>query len=335
MRTSKDARVLARVALGTASALLVTVSMAAGQGSSIPAEKKRPRNWTAPRTPWGDPDLQGYYNNTTENGTPLERPDEFAGRKLDEIQGPELAKMRQDIERRTTERNHGPLNGPGWWENYLNLDRGSQAWFVVDPPDGRIPPQTSDAGRRAAARDAVRQSRGSADSYEDRSLYDRCISRGIPGSMMPAIYGNSFQIIQSNGSVAILYEMIHEARIIPLDPAPHVGGAIRQYMGDARGHWDGDTLVVDTINFRDNLAYRGSDGGSLRITERFTRISADMVKWSITLDDPHTWTRPWTIALPLTRDNQPVPSYECHEGNYALGHILSAARADERAATQK
>ena len=315
--------------------IVLTAVVAAAQSTSIPAERLKPRNYTTPRTPWGDPDLQGYYNNTTEQGTPLERPDEFAGRKLEEVQGPELAKLRLDIERRTTERNHGPLNGPGWWENSLNLDKGSQAWFIVDPPDGKIPPQTSDAMRRAAVRDAGRQARGPADSYEDRSLYDRCISRGLPGSMMPAIYGNSFQIIQTKGSVAILYEMIHEARVIPLDAAPHVGSAIRQYMGDARGRWEGETLVVETVNFRDDIAYRGSDGSSLRITERFTRIAPNKVKWSVTVDDPRTWTRPWTIALPLTADTQPVPSYECHEGNYAIAHILSAARADEQSEEKK
>lgn len=326
--------VIAATTVPIAYVCLASVAVA-GQSVTIPADSAKVKNWTAPRTPWGDPDLQGYYNNTTENGTPLERPEEFAGKRLQDITGEELVKLRQEIQRRTTERNHGPLNGPGWWEDTLNLDRGSQAWLVVDPPDGKIPSQTPEVARRAATREQARAGRGPADSYEDRSLYDRCISRGLPGSMMPAIYGNSFQIVQSKGYVAILYEMIHEARVIPLDATPHVGKVIRQYMGDARGHWEGDTLVVETVNFRDNIAYRGSDGGSLRIIERFTRITQNKVKWSVTFDDPNTWTRPWTITMPLTADDQPVPSYECHEGNSAIAHILSGSRADERVDSDK
>jgi hypothetical protein len=213
--------------------------------------------------------------------------------------------------------------------------KGSQAWLVVDPPDGKIPPMTQSGQARIAARAAARRAlgHGPSDSWEDRSYYDRCITRGLPGSMIPAIYGNSYEIVQSPGFVAITYEMIHETRIIPLDGKPHVGSKIASYMGDARGHWEGDTLVVETRNFKDETTYRNANGATLRLIERFTRTGPETVKWSVTVDDPETWTKPWTFAMPLTLDHtQPVLEYSCHEGNLGLANILSAARSDERAA---
>jgi hypothetical protein len=162
-------------------------------------------------------------------------------------------------------------------------------------------------------------------------LYDRCITRGLPGSMMPAIYGNSYEIVQGPQQVAIIYEMIHETRVIPLDNRPHVGAAIRSYMGDARGHWDGDTLVVETTNIKDQSAYRNANGAVLKIVERFKPAAAGL-EWSVTLDDPTTWTRPWTFAMVLSRKDasQRPFEYACHEGNYGMANILSAARAGEQ-----
>jgi hypothetical protein len=212
---------------------------------------------------------------------------------------------------------------------------GSQAWLVTDPPDGKIPPQVPAAGGRAQAQRGARRGRGPSDSWTDRSLYDRCITRGIPGSMMPAIYGNSYQILQTRDYVAIRYEMIHETRLIPLDGRPHSSSAIRSYMGDARGRWDGDTLVVETINFRDDGTFRGANGATLKLTERFTRVGPKTVKWAVTVADPETWERPWTFSMPLTMDDsQPVLEYSCHEGNLGLRNILSAARAEEQRAAE-
>jgi hypothetical protein len=290
--------------------------------------------YTAPRTPWGDPDLQGTYTNTYENGTPLERPKEFEGRKLEDIKGDELVKVRQAIEQRTIQNFEGPIHAPDhWWQDNLDLHRGSQAWLVVDPPDGRVPPMTPQAQQRISARNAERKKsgRGPADSYEDRSLYDRCITRGLPGSMMPAIYGNQYQIVQGPGYVAILYEMIHETRVIPLDGRASVSSRIAQDMGDARGRWESDTLVVETRNFKERSVYRNADPEKLVLTERFTRVSPTQVRWAVTVDDPTTWTKPWTFAMPLTVDDKAFPTYECHEGNYGLKNILSAARAEEKA----
>jgi hypothetical protein len=220
-----------------------------------------------------------------------------------------------------------------WFENYFAAN--SRAWLVADPPDGKVPPLTDEAKRRAAAREAARTGRGPADSYVDRSLYDRCITRGVPGSMMPAIYGNSYQIMQSPDVVTITYEMIHDTRVIPLDGHPHIGSGIRQYLGDARGHWEGNTLVVETTNFTDRTPYRGSSE-HLRLVERFTPLGPDTLEWSVTFDDPHAWARPWTFAMNLTHDeSQPAFEYACHEGNYGLRNMLSAARAEEAAAKKK
>ena len=291
----------------------------------------------SPRTPWGDPDLQGTYTNTHEAGTPLERPDEFKGRKREDVTGEELATLRRAIQDRTIKQFLGPIHAPdNWWQPNLSLDKGSQAWFIVDPEDGRIPPLTAEAQRRTAARAAARKDsgRGPADSYTDRSLYDRCITRGMPGSMMPAIYGNQYEIVQAPGVVAIRYEMIHETRIIPVDGSRADAARIPRHMGTARGRWEGDTLVVETRGFRDESAYRNANAATLEVIERFTRTSPETVRWTVTIDDPETWTRPWTFSMPLTADPVPVPSYECHEGNYGLANILSAARAEERAAVR-
>jgi hypothetical protein len=288
---------------------------------------------SSPRTPWGDPDLQGTYTNTYENGTAFERPEQFAGRKLEDVKGEELKKMRLAIQERTIAAFLGPEHAPdNWWQPNLSLDRGSQAWFVIEPTDGRIPPLTPEAQKRIAARNAARQpsGRGPADSWEDRSLYDRCITRGYPGSMLPAIYGNQYEIVQAPGFVAIRYEMIHETRIVPLGARTRLGAAIQNDMGDARGWWDGETLVVETTNFKERSVYRNANPETLKVTERFARIAPDQIRWTVTLEDPATWTRPWTFSMPLTADDNPVPSYECHEGNYGLRNILSAARAEER-----
>jgi hypothetical protein len=209
--------------------------------------------------------------------------------------------------------------------------------MVTDPPDGKIPATTDEARQRAAIAVAKRRggdsySVGPFDGPEDLTLYVRCISRGMPGSMMPAIYGNSYRIVQGQGWVAITYEMVHETRVIPLDNRAHVGNAILLDMGDARGHWEGDTLVVATTNFKVRSAFRGASS-HLKITERFKPMGAKAIEWSATLEDSHTWVRPWTYALTLTHDeSQPVFEYACHEGNHGLRDILSGARADEAAA---
>jgi hypothetical protein len=304
-------------------------------GSRLGAQANKPtKPYATPRTPWGDPDLQGNLTNLYEVGTPFERPDEFAGRRLDDVTGQELTNIRRSIQERTrADELAGEIGGTRWiWLDSFQHEKGSTAWFVVDPPDGRIPPLTQEGQSRAAARAENRRlnGRGPADSYEDRSLFDRCITRGLPNSMMPAVYGNSYQIVQTPGYVAIRYEMIHETRIVPLDGRPHLPRDLRLDMGDARGRWEGDTLVVETTNFRGRSAYRGSNPETLRLVERFTRIAPDKIRWAVTVEDPTTWTRPWTFSVPLTiTDSEQVMPYECHEGNYAMTNILSGARVEE------
>jgi hypothetical protein len=306
----------------------------------VPARKKAAAlpargTYVAARTPWGDPDIAGVFTNSDESGIPFERPAEFEGRRMEDITPAELAKLVKARQEQTIERAPGLSEFPGatspmhWFENYNAVN--SRPWLVIDPPDGKVPPNTAEAQKRNTDRQAARKGRGPADSWEDRSLYDRCITRGIPGSMMPAIYGNSYRIHQGPGFVTITYEMVHDTRVIPLDGRPHVAGSIRQYVGDGRGHWEGNTLVVETTNFTDKTPYRGSSE-QLKMTERFTILGPDTVEWAVTFDDPHTWAKPWTFAMNLTKadESQQPFEYACHEGNYGMRNILSAARAEEK-----
>jgi len=316
-----------------ASLAIPATRLAAQAPAAKAAAKPAPKSYTLARTPWGDPDLQGIYTNKDENGIPLERPSQFDGKKLEDIDNDELAELVRERNEAGVARAAGIGGadtgaGPIHWYEYYGA-KNSRAWLVVDPSDGRVPPTTPEAQARAAARAAARSTRGPADSYEDRSLYDQCITRGVPGSMMPAIYGNSYQIVQGPGYVAIRYEMIHETRLVPLDARPHVNDNIHTYMGDARGRWDGNTLVVETTNFDSRSAYRGA-GERLRLIERFEPVAPDKVLWSVTVDDPSTWVRSWTFAMNLSKDATQAPfEYACHEGNYGLRNILSAARSEE------
>jgi hypothetical protein len=322
-----------------AGALIIGASTWFATGISAQS-KPAARSYTPPKTAWGDPNLQGTYTDKDENGIPLERPSQFDGKRAEDVDDSELADIVRERQQRAlagaaaiggADTGAGPVH---WYEHYNA--KNSRPWMVIDPADGRIPPLTPAAQQRAAARAAFRSSRGPADSFEDRSLYDQCITRGVVGSMLPVIYGNSFQIVQTPGYVAIRYEMIHETRIIPVDGRAHVAPKLRTYLGDPRGRWEGSTLVVETTNFTDRTAIGVNGNGtfnseSLKLVERFTPVSATTVEWRVTVDDAGTWTRPWTFALNLTKDaSQDVFEYACHEGNYAMKNILSAARADEK-----
>jgi hypothetical protein len=329
--------VVAAVIAGTTASL---DSQEAG-GRSANARAATAKPYTAPKTPWGDPDLQGGWTNVNENGIPFERPDGLAAKQLEEVDDSELAelvKSRDEARVRGAAAIGGRDTGAGpvhWYEHYGA--KNSRAWMVIDPPDGRIPPQTAAAVARIGGRVGGRGGRaggpegGRADSWLDRSFYDRCITRGLPGSMMPAIYGNAYDITQAPGIVAIRYEMIHETRIIRLDTSPRLG--LPSHMGEARGRFEGDTLVVETTGFDPRTVYRNGSS-KMKLTERFKPVAANTIEWSMTVDDPDTWTRPWTFGMMLTADpQQSLFEYACHEGNYAMRNILSAARAEEAAAT--
>jgi hypothetical protein len=288
--------------------------------------------WAAPRTPWGDPDLQGVYASERERGVPMERPDRFAGRTLESITPAELETLgreRNAERRRNVE--HQAFGGLSPQRFDLTPTR---AWLLVDPPDGKMPPLTplGEQRRQAYAARIARVPASAADS----NLWYRCISIGVPRSMMPQPDGTPFRIVQAPGYVAIQFEMMHETRVIPLGSQPHVGDAVRMYMGDARGRWDGNSLVVETTNVQGEFQTTSAGGKDLRIVERFTPRPSGALDWTVTIDDPSGWTRPWTFAMPLAKaaDDQGPLEYACHEGNYVLPNILSAARADERAAAQ-
>ncbi len=335
MRERWVASVQALTVLAAASAVVMLASAPVfGQGGQAPKVGKA-ETYKAPKTGWGDPDLQGVFTNNDESGIPLERPREFEGKRLEDVSDSELAELRKERNEAAVERapNLGVLPGSNpvhWFENFGA--KNSRAWLVVDPPDGRVPPLVAEAQGRRGPAGGSSFGNGPFNTYLDFSLYDRCITRGVPGSMMPAIYGNAYQIVQGPGYVAIRYEMIHETRVIPLDNRPHSSDKIRMFMGDAKGRFEGDTLVVETTNFSSRTLYRNASE-HLKIIERFRRVAPDVVEWSVTLDDPHTWTRPWTYAMDLTKkdDTQQPFEYACHEGNYAVKNMLSAAREAEKA----
>jgi len=328
MAASTSSRSIHLILAGALAVACLSPVVVAGQ------TKRTTDPYKTPRTPWGDPDFQGNFTNLYEAGTPLERPQQFAGRKLSEVTPEELRAFKKKIQDDTIQRFETPFDAPSnWWQTAFKLDDSAQAWMITDPDDGHVPSLTPEGeARQRAARQTIYA--GGSDSWEDRSLYDRCITRGFPTSGMPTIYGNSSRIVQGPGFIAIQYEMIHETRVIPIDrtPRPHPGRNIRLDMGDSRGRWEGDTLVVETTNFNARSVYRNANPETLKITERFTRVGPNKLRWSVTLDDPKTWTKPWTFAMPLTmNDAEPIQLYECHEGNYGLRNILSAARAEERA----
>jgi hypothetical protein len=309
----------------------------------VNAQASGARSWSVPRTPWGHPDLQGTYSNDDETGTPMERPKELEGKTLADITPEELQKIvkeRNDrfVEGVSGEEFAGGLRPPA----HLIFDtfdrKNKRAWLVVDPADGRIPRRTDVQPRRPRGGISTNANpRGPFNSWLDMGLYDRCITRGIPASMMPAGYGSRYDITQSPDSVVIRYEMIHEARVIPLDASRgrSTPGA-RKYLGDAHGWWEGDTLVVETTNFLPETAPQGSTE-NVKMTERFTAMSPGVVEWRATFEDANTWTRPWTFSMPLTRvdSSQQMFEYACHEGNLAMRNILSAQRAEEAVAAKK
>jgi len=282
------------------------------------------------RTPWGDPDLTGTYVNDNEYATPLERPEPFAGRRREDVKPGEYQARARD--QAIAGLAPGPRGPDDWWLSNLDLARRSHPWLIVDPPDGRIPALTPAGKVRASQRVRSGFVGGPFDSPSDLNSLERCITRGVPGSMIPVMYGNSYVIAQSPGVVVITYEIVHEARVIPLDGRPRLNAAIRQHMGDSRGRFDGDTLVVETTSFRagNNMGgyFRYADE-NLRLTERFTRVDADTLRYEFTVDDPTVWARPWTAAIYWKKSNGEIYEYACHEGNYSLSGMLSALRAEE------
>jgi hypothetical protein len=312
---------------------LLTLSLSCAGDAPAQTSSAAPK---LPRTSWGDPSIEGTYTNKDEFGTPFERPDDLAGKQRREFGPEQMAQLMIERTKRGQEiaaRIGGSASndtgaGPPHWYEYLEAIN-SRPWLVSEPADGKVPAVTDAARQRQQAQARAFAKSEAPDTYTQLGLYQRCITIGLPGSMMPMIYGNAYRITQSPGYVAIQYEMVHEARIIPLGDAPRVPSNVDFYMGDARGRWDGDTLVVETRNIRTEAAYRNASE-NLVVTERFTPIDANTLSWEVRFEDPDTWTAPWAFEMPLKRDAEAAPfEYACHEGNLGLANILSAARATD------
>ncbi len=290
-----------------------------------------PTPYVTPKTPWGEPDLQGVWSSDDTSGIPRERPAEVGMRlyQTDEEFAARKKQIQVGVQRGE--------NATGSFRNDFATRAFRQTSLIVDPPDGRMPMTTPEAEKRRASRDRGTFGDGPFDTFEDFTLYDRCITRGIVGSVLRVIYGNGNRIVQSPGVVAFSYEMIHDTRIIYTDGRPHIGQAIRQYLGDSRARWDGDVLVVETTNLTDKTSIGGNGNGlrhsaKMKITEHFKRVADDVIQYQFTVDDPVTYARPFTMSMPLTPLSGGVLlPYECHEGNLAMPNALSAERAEDRA----
>ena len=340
-----------KMQLLAASLILAVVMTLTVMASPSPDQQGTPRATSAvsgersalPRTPWGSADLQGTWTSEGELGVPFERPAQFGERQY--LTDQEYADRLRQSQVRDQEAlaeidvftadvsNAGavgsPTSPPPHW-----LERGTESRrtsLVIDPPNGRIPAPTPTPSRGGGGRRGGGPGR-SRNSAADFSLYDRCITRGLPGAIFPAIYNANTRIVQGPDAVAITYEMIHETRVVPLDDRTQPV-AFRQMQGNSRGRWEGDTLVVETTGLLEGMAYRGGSRNQ-RLIERFRRTDAETLRYELTVVDPETWTAPWTVALDLKPQNSGMFEYACHEGNYAMRNMLSAARADEAAAAK-
>jgi hypothetical protein len=322
------------------SMVVVSAVIAAASAASA-AEPARP----APRLADGHPDLQGVWDYRTI--TPMQRPvalgtkaffTEEEAAAWERSENRRLDRDNMDLETGTSIYPKGgvvPYN-EFWYDRGNKIVGTRRTSLIVDPPDGRFPAMTPEGKKRAeriaAEQDATQLGHPHADSYEDRPLQERCLAGLNAGPpMTPGAYNNNFQLFQTPGYVVILNEMIHDARVVPLDGRPH--GRVPQWRGDSRGRWEGDTLVIDTINFKRETSLPNSST-STHLVERFTRADADTLIYEFTVEDPTVWTRPWTAVVPMRKSDQPIYEYACHEGNYAMAGILAGARAAEKAAAE-
>jgi hypothetical protein len=324
-------RVFAAALLATA---CVGPSVLQAQTAASGASASAPGATAAPRTSWGDPDLQGVWDYRTI--TPMERRPELGDREFyteDEVAQLEgRAARRMDKPPDPNAPNTGLVHAEYLTDPGRHVDDSHRTSLIVDPSTGRMPALTPEAQQRQdAARAAATGAPpgGRTDSYRDRPLYERCITRGLPGTILPTLYNNNIRIVQSPGYVAIVHEMIHDTRVVPLDGTPF--SRVQSYMGESRGHWEGDTLVIESRNFNGRAPFRGA-GENLKLTERYRRTSADKIEFKMTFDDDTQWVQPWTVAYSIRPAEGELYEYACHEGNYGLRNILENARDADRAA---
>ena len=334
-------------AIGSVAVVVLSVTVSGQSGTPSPGEtppdasvvkafldSQMPESWVPPRTPWGDPDVGGVFTTKDEANTPFERPDEWAGRGMEDITAEELAEAIAGRQQHALER--APFAGGSdqlieegvaiavpihWFDNLAATN--SRPWFLIDPPDGKIPPLAP--GADAYQNNMPGFLSPGRDSFADRSLTDRCIGGTVWRT--PGLYGNSHEVLQTPEHVVFRYESMRTSRIVRLDQ-PHISQEIRPLYGDSIGWWEDDTLVIETTNFPEVVGYRGYAAKDLRVIERLTPTGPGTVEWSTTIDHPQVWTKPWTYSYPMTEDEtQPIFEYACHEGNFGLANILSAGRA--------
>jgi hypothetical protein len=328
--------------LTLAGGVLVALSATVIGQAPQAANTRAVSNGSTPKTPWGHPDLQGVWTTDNEVGVPVERPTDL-GTKT-ELTDEELAKRAEVLKKRNTDnkadrksRDGDTEAGPEHWYE-VGKEFSRRTSLVIDPPNGRIPDYTTEAKTRAVPKGTELGfvggsfGKGPYDGPEDMALTDRCITRGLPQTWFPSQYNNGFQIVQTPDTVTILQERLHETRVIPIDGRPHLPSNIRQWLGDSRGHWEGDTLVVEVTNFTSEHTTFRKSGTNLKLTERYTRTDPNTVKVEITVDDPTTWTKPWTFAVTGKRDPSywQIFEYACHEGNYGMRNMLSGQRAADK-----
>lgn len=317
----------------TAAIIVAWVVPAPGQAPPDAASKTAAaKPWAGPRTAWGHPDLQGLWNNGTP--TPLERPDNLAGREF--LTEEEWAANADEAATRAERRPASAAADVALAYNNEWYDRGTplrRTSLIIDPANGKFPALTPAGQQLVAATAAARARRAPADSWEDRSLQERCLLyHAVPP--FPTGYNNNYQIAQTPTYVAIRYEMLAETRLIPLDGRPHLGPNLRQWMGNSRGRWEGNTLVVETTGYSDKTVFRFPASSALRVVERFTRTAEDTIDYRFTVHDPTTYVSPWTAVLPMAKSEGPIYEYACHEGNYGMTNLLSGHRAEEKAAAE-
>jgi hypothetical protein len=319
------------IALSLGSITVAGQARAAGQTTPGRTPSAAAKKWTTPRTPWGHPDLQGTYTNNTV--VPLERPAQYKDKaELTEAEVAARFKQYRDTLFATRAGDTGFYND-FWFEWGRDANRTS---LIIDPPDGKLP--FSPEGQ-AHSKEALRRFFARPSTYEDLNIFDRCITRSLPGAMLPGFYNHYYQILQTPDHVVLMVEMIHDVRIIPLKNEPHPGPGIRLWMGDSRGRWEGDTLVVETTNMNDkvkgnSMTYFGV-GADLRLIERLTRIDENSIDYRFTVESPGSFTKPWTAVVPMWRTKDKIFEYACHEGNHAMPNSLSGARAEEAAELAK
>jgi hypothetical protein len=316
---------------GLAGTAVPAMAQAKGSAEASAAAVVNPR-WAPPKLAWGHTDLEGIWTSDDMRGVPMSRPPQFGNRRyLTDEEFAKRAKERGDARDFNDARTGTFRNEEG------SRDFGYTS-LVIEPPDGRVPALTAEAKARRPVPGT--NGVGPFDTVADFNNYDRCITRGLAGSWLPVVYGNGARIIQTPDSVVIAYEMVHDTRIIPLDGRPHIGSPIQQLMGDSRGRWEGNTLVIETTNFTDRTSIGPNGGGprhspAMKMTERITRIDPEMIDYELRVDDPKTYAAPWTLRMTLTRQSgYEIYEYACHEGNGAVKYALSAERAYEKQAAE-